>query len=210
MMKLYVFPPSPRALKVRALVRHLDLDVEEHVVDLFKGEQRAADYAALNPNMKMPVLVDGDFVLWESNAILQYLAARQPASGLWPNDIRLQAEISRWANWESAHWTPAITPIVFERVVKQLAGMPGGPNEAEVARGEALFHPLARVLNSHLRGRKWLVGERLTIAEFVLGTSMAFGDAARVPFEKYPEIVRWYDGFRVLPAWQKALVPPQS
>ena len=86
MMKLHVFPPSPRALKVRALVRHLDLEVEECLVDLFKGEQRSAAYAALNPNMRMPVLEDGDFVLWESNAILQYLAAKRPESGLWPSD----------------------------------------------------------------------------------------------------------------------------
>ncbi|HXX47959.1 MAG TPA: glutathione S-transferase N-terminal domain-containing protein, partial [Myxococcota bacterium] len=76
-MKLHVFPPSPRALKVRALVRHLDLEVEEVVVDLFKGEQRAPAFAALNANMRMPVLEDGDFVLWESNAILQYLAAKR-------------------------------------------------------------------------------------------------------------------------------------
>ena len=99
MMKLYVFPPSPRALKVRALVRHLNLEVEECLVDLFKGEQRAPAYAALNPNMRMPVLEDGDYVLWESNAILQYLAAQKPESGLWPSDIRGQADVSRWLNW---------------------------------------------------------------------------------------------------------------
>ena len=94
MMKLYVFPPSPRAFKVRALVRHLNLDVEECLVDLFKGEQRAPSYAALNPNMRMPVLIDGDFVLWESNAILMYLAAKKPAAGLWPSDARGQADVA--------------------------------------------------------------------------------------------------------------------
>ena len=193
MMRLHVFPPSPRALKVRALVRHLDLEVEEVMVDLFKGEQRAPAFAALNANMRMPVLEDGDFVLWESNAILQYLPA----------------DVARWTNWESAHWSPGVTPIVFERVVKKLAGL-GEPNPVEVARGETLFHPLAEVLNGHLRGKRWLLGDGLTVADFAVATGMAFVDAAQVPIAKYGEIVRWYDAFRALPGWQKALVPPQS
>jgi glutathione S-transferase len=209
MMKLHVFPPSPRALKVRALVRHLDLDVEEVLVDLFKGGQQQPAYAALNPNKRMPVLEDGDFVLWESNAILQYLAAKEPAGGLWPSDIRGQADVARWLNWEAAHWTPACTPFAFERVMKKLAGL-GEPNPAEIARGEQLFHPLAAVLNGHLRGRKWLLGSDLTIADFGVATGLAFMDAAQLPVEKYDEMVRWYHAFRALPGWQKALVPPQA
>src|SRR5262245_48075940 len=201
MMKLHVFPPSPRALKVRALARHLDLDVEECFVDLFNGAQHQAPFAALNPNHRMPVLEDGDFVLWESNAILQYLASKRPASGMWPSDARGQADVARWLNWESAHWTPACTPFAFERVVKHLAGL-GDPDPAEIARGEQLFHPLAAVLNDHLRGRKWVLGPTLTIADFGLATSMTFVDAAKVPISEYGEIVRWYGGFRRLPAWQ--------
>jgi glutathione S-transferase len=112
-------------------------------------------------------------------------------------------------NWESAHWTPACSPFAFERVVKKLAGL-GDPNPAEIARGEQLFHPLAAVLNEHLRGREWLVGGRLTIAEFSVATGLALADAGGVPVAKYGEIVRWYDAFRRLPAWQKSLVPPQS
>jgi len=209
MMKLHVFPPSPRALKVRALARHLDLEVEEVIVDLFKGEQRAPGFAQLNANMRMPVLEDGDFVLWESNAILQYLAAKKPEAGLWPSDARGQAEVARWSNWESAHWSPGVTPIAFERVVKKLAGM-GEPNPAEVARGEANFHALAPVLERHLTGRRWLLGDRLTVADFAVATGMAFSDAAQFPVAKYGELARWYDAFRALPAWQKSLVPPQA
>ena len=209
MMKLHVFPPSPRALKVIALARHLEFDSQLAIVDLFKGEQRAASYAALNPNMKMPVLEDGDFVLWESNAILQYLAAKKPESGLWPSDIRGQADVARWCNWESAHWTPACTPFAFERVVKKLAGM-GDADPKEIERGTALFHPLAGVLNGHLRGKRFLLGEKLSVADFAVATGMVFSAAAQFPLENYPELVRWYDGFRALPAWQKSLVPPQA
>ena len=83
-IELYVFPPSPRAFKVMAVANHLGLDCTLRIVDLTKGEQNAPQYEALNPNMRMPTLKDGDHVLWESNAILQYLAARKPESGLLP------------------------------------------------------------------------------------------------------------------------------
>jgi glutathione S-transferase len=209
MMKLHVFPPSPRALKVTALARHLELDSQIAIVDLFKGEQNAAAYAALNPNKRMPVLEDGDFVLWESNAILQYLAAKKPESGLWPTDIRGQADVARWCNWESAHWTPACSPFAFERIVKKLAGL-GEPDEAAIAKVEPQFHALAEVLNGHLRGKRFLRGDQLSVADFAVATGMAFSAASRLPVAKYGEITRWYDGFRALPAWQKSLVPPQA
>jgi glutathione S-transferase len=117
--------------------------------------------------------------------------------------------VTRWLNWESAHWTPSATPLAFERVVKKLAGL-GEPNPAEVARGELLFHREAPVLNTSLRGKKFMLGERVTIADFAVATGMVFADAAQFPLEKYDEIVRWYDAFRVLPGWQKSLIPPQS
>ena len=93
--------------------------------------------------------------------------------------------------------------------MKKLAGL-GDPNPAEIARGDQLFHPAANALNALLRGKKWLLGDRLTIADFGVATGMVFADAAQFPLEKYDEIVRWYDGFRALPAWQKSLIPPQS
>src|SRR5438128_1431894 len=127
MMRLHVFPPSPRAIKVMGLVNHLGLDCEMRIVDLLKGEQQKPEFTALNPNKKMPVLDDNGFVLWESNAILQYLASKQPASGLWPSDPQRQADVSRWQFWDMAHWDPACAILVFERVVKNLSGQ-GDPD----------------------------------------------------------------------------------
>ncbi len=102
-----------------------------------------------------------------------------------------------------------MTPFAFERVVKKLAGM-GDPDEAAIAKVEPQFHALAGVLNRHLRGKRFLLGDTLTVADFAVATGMVFSAAARMPFEKYPEVTRWYDGFRALPAWQKSLVPPQA
>ena len=208
-MKLHVFPPSPRASKVLSLAFHLDLDFELRVVNLFAGENKTPAYAALNPNAKMPVLEDGSFVVWESNAILFYLASKQPASGLWPSTVQAQADVLRWMTWEAAHWTPACTPMAFERVVKKLAGL-GEPNPAEVARGEQEFHRFAPVLDAHLRGRRWLVGDALTIADFAVGSALILAAPAQFPLESYPEITRWYAGIAALPGWQKALAAAAS
>jgi glutathione S-transferase len=90
-MKLYVLPPSPRAFKVIALKNHLGIECEMQLVDLSKGDQFTPKYIAMNPNSKMPVLEDDGFVLWESNAILLYLASKKPHSGLWPTAPKDQA-----------------------------------------------------------------------------------------------------------------------
>jgi glutathione S-transferase len=187
-----------------ALANHLGLDCEIRIVNLAAGEQHKPEFAALNPNERMPVLEDGNFVLWESNAILQYLASKNPASGVWPADARGQADVLRWLLWESADWFPACAVITFERLVKKLLNL-GEPDPGQVAKGEAQFHKLAPVLNNYLKGRKWLVGDRLTIADFAVGAPMAVAQPSGYPVQNYGEINRWYATIAELPAWQKAL-----
>ena len=78
-MKLYGrFPPSPNTWKVRAVAAHLGIPLEIEFVDLTKGASRTPEYLALNPTGRTPTLVDGDFVLWKSKAIMQYLASQKP------------------------------------------------------------------------------------------------------------------------------------
>ena len=206
MMKLRVFPPSPRATKVLALARYLELEPEVRIVDLFNGGQNTPEFAALNPNKRMPVLEDDGFVLWESNAILQYLASKQPRSGVWPVDAKGQADVLRWHSWEAAHWFPACAILAFERLIKKVTGQ-GEPNPAEVARGEEAFHRCAEVLNTHLRGRKWLLDNDLTIADFAVGAPLAVAQPAQYPLAKYGEITRWYGALASLPGWREVLAP---
>src|SRR5581483_8958990 len=167
-MKLHVAPPSPRAIRVLAVAHHLGLDPDVVPVDLVGGDQRKPAFRALNPNGKMPVLEDDGFVLWESNAIMQYLAAKAGDRALWPSEPRRQADVSRWQCWELAHWGPAAGTLVFERFVKALFGQ-GGPTPSEVERGEREFHQYAAVLDLHLRQREWLAGDAVTLADMTVG-----------------------------------------
>ena len=88
--------------------------------------------------------------------------------------------------------------------MKKLTGQ-GDPNPAEIARGEAQFHKYGKVLNAHLKNRKWLLGDTLTIADFAVGAPLATAVPGQYPLADYSEIRRYYDGLSALPGWQKAL-----
>ena len=205
-MKLYVLPPSPRAFKVIALKNHLGIDCDVRIVDLGKGDQLTPEYIAMNPNKKMPVLEDDGFVLWESNAILFYLVSKRPESGLWPSEAKRQADVLRWLAWESAHSdAESCGMVVYERVSRGVLHR-GPADPAFIVRGEENFARFAAVLNVSLKGRKWLVDESPTIADFSVGAWIPVAQPLQLPLEKYPEIGRWYEGLAALPGWRESLV----
>jgi glutathione S-transferase len=205
-LKLHAFPPSPRGFKVVAVATHLGVPHEFVLCDLTKGTQKTPAFTALNPNQRMPVLEGDGWSLWESNAIAQYLATQKP--GLLPMDERARADVTRWMFWESADWDPACATLIFERFVKGFFG--GGPADpAEVEKGLTKFHKAAKVLNAHLKGRKFVCGEQLTVADFSLGAPLIMAAPAALPVQDYPEIARWYAQLEALPAWQTTLAMGQ-
>jgi glutathione S-transferase len=201
-IELYVFPPSPRAFKVMAIANYLGLDVTPKFIDLVKGDQKTAEYAALNPNMRMPTLKDGDYVLWESNAIAQYLAAKKPENGLLPRSDPGRLDVTRWQFWDLAHWDPACATLIFEYIVKPFVAKAGEPDEAAIAKGKEAFHRVAKVLDGHLKGRKFVAGDTLSVADFSLGAPLNYAEMAHFPIESYGEIRRWFAMLAALPAWQ--------
>jgi glutathione S-transferase len=203
-MRLHVFPPSPRAIKVLALRNHLDIPCDVRVMNYFRQEQRQPEFAELNPNRRMPVLEDDGFVLWESNAILFYLAAKKPEAALWPADARAQADTLRWMSWEGAHLVPALSKIIDER--KKLIGLASGqPDDQRIAEGLREFYELATLLDAHLLHRTWLVGDKLTIADFSVACWLSVSKRGGFEVDDYPSLTRWYGAIDALPAWQGAL-----
>src|SRR5262249_17067806 len=175
----YVFPPSPRAFKVMAVANHLGLDCEIRFIDLRKGDQKTPQYAALNPNMRMPTLKEGDYVLWESSALPQYLASHKPASGLRPQDERRRPAVTRWQFWEHAHWDPACAVFAFEYVAKPILLGINEPDMAAIAKGTEAFHRAAKVLDGHLKNKRFVTGDTLTLADFGIGSAVIVGEGAR-------------------------------
>ncbi|MGH6872084.1 MAG: glutathione S-transferase family protein [Rhizomicrobium sp.] len=201
-LKLHVFPPSPRAFKVLFLAHHLGLDHEMRALNFSAGEHRTPGFTALNANQRMPVLEDGGYVLWESDAILEYLAFKKPEAGLVPADTPARLQVTKWLYWNCAHWDPAVAIFVFERVVKKLFNR-GGPAEAEIARGGELLDRLAKVLDGELSRHRYVTGERMMLPDFALSSAFLY-DEARLPLEPYRAIQRWAAEMRALPAWSKA------
>ncbi|MBS0472669.1 MAG: glutathione S-transferase family protein [Proteobacteria bacterium] len=203
-IKLHVFPLSPRGFKVLFAAHQLGIDYEFVPVDFSKQAQKTPGFTALNPNQRMPVLEDGDYCLWESNAIVQYLAALKPHSGMMPADLKARMTAVKWQFWESAHWDPAVAIYMFENVVKKLFGM-GPPDAAEIERGAALIARLAPVLDGQLAKTRYAAGDTLTVADISLGATLVRGDEAGVPLGEYRGIQRWRADIAALPGWRAAV-----
>jgi glutathione S-transferase len=207
-LKIHAFPLSPRNFKVLFVANHLGLDYEFVFCDLRKGAQKEAAYAAINLNQKAPALEDGAFKLWESNAIIQYLASKKPGE-LSPLDDQGRCDVLRWQFWESTTWDAALAILAFERFVKGLFGM-GPPDAAEVEKGLAKFNAAARILDTHLRGRDYIAGDRLSLADFSIAAGLTLAEPAQLPLDSYAEIRRWGERMKALPAWKATLAMQQA
>jgi len=203
-MKLYLFPAG-RANGVLSLKNYLGIDCEVQRLDFTRGDQLKPAYAKLNPNKKMPTLEDDGFVLWESNAILFYLASKRPEKGLWPSDVKDQADVMRWLSWESGHWdAESVGMVSFEKGSKVVMSL-GPADPAFIKRGEQNFARFAAVLDGHVAGKTWLLGDRLTIADFSVGGVIPNAQAMDLSIAEYPEISRWYARLSALPGWHTRL-----
>ena len=198
-MKLYYFETlNPR--KACAVARYLGSPVEYVRVDLAKGEHKSPGYLAINPNGKVPALTDGDNKIWEANAIMAYLA-RAADSDLWPRDDR-QIEVTRWLSWSADHFTRHAGNLYFQHIIKPHFGL-GAPDPKEVEEATGFFKQFAQVLNDHLSGRKYLLGDTLTIADFSVAVTLPYAEKAKIPVGGFPEIERWHARLNELPAWRE-------
>ena len=189
---------NPR--KACAVAKYLNAPVEFVHVDLGKGENRTPEFLALNPNGKVPVLDTGAGSLWEADAIMCYLA-RRAGSDLWPDDDR-QIEVMRWLSWGANHFTRHAGTLYFEHIIKPAFGM-GSADQSVVEEATGFFKRFGAVLDDHLRGRTWLVGDALTVADVAVAITLPYAGSARIPLDGFPEIERWHARLSELPAWRE-------
>lgn len=202
-MKLYTTTLSANGRKALAVARHLAVPVDEISINVYAGEGQDGKYRSLNPWGKVPSFVDGDFVLWESNAILLYLAEQYADYRLSSKDGKNRADILRWLFWEAAHWQPALSRVISARVSQLL--FPDTHTEQE-----RQFDPdwddldlvdNLRVLESVLSEKIFLSGTELSIADFSVAGMTTYFHAVAFPFHRYPAISAWYERMMLVPAW---------
>jgi len=208
-MRLYYVVGSPNCRKVHAVVNHLSIKLDIEYLDFFAGDLLTPDYAATNPNHMVPVLRDGDFVLWESNAIMQYLAEKVPGNSLFPRDLKARADILRWQCWELAHYNKALGVLSFETVAKSM--MNQDPDQGLVSWAQRELARYAPVLEAQLKGRRYVVGGSITLADYSLIHIESFKEAVPFDWSRYPNINAYYERMRAVPHWAStAPLSPES
>ncbi len=199
LMKVYwIRSQAPR--RVLALVKHLGLEAEFVEPNLRAGELQSAEYARLNPNMKCPVLIDGEDVFWESSAIMAHLCIKA-GSDMWPAQRPAeQVEVLRWLSWNDQHWQRAVGDFYFEHIVKATFGFGLPDRSALEPKADGLLK-LGKVLDDHLAGREFVACNRLTIADFQLASMATDWKEAEMPLSGFTNILRWLDRLLRIPAW---------
>lgn len=170
-MKLYEFAPT-RSIRARWALQELELPFESAEVRLLEGEGQTPEYLALNPAGKVPTLVDGDFVLTESVAIVIYLAEKYPQKGLLPTDLKQRTQLNRWmlfvvTELEQPMWRIAKHTFLYPEEQRL-------PADIELAKGE--FRQMAAVLEQHMQGREFLVGDRVSVGDFITAYTLDWGN----------------------------------
>ena len=198
-MKLYSMQLSDNCRRVNATIQHLGLDVE--VIEQPMSELKNSGFLSLNPNGKVPTLVDGDTSLWESRAIMQYLASKKPGNSLWPSDPKLQASIARWQFWEASHLSRGTGAYAFQNLFKKMF-MKQDADPVALAAGDKEWNTYAPILNAHLESNKWLVGDGVTLADFSVGACFSYAQASGLPLDRYPHIKAWLSRLDDVPAWK--------
>ena len=188
---IYSDPRTTTSRKIDLTIDLLGIAVDRRPIDLASGEHWHPEFVAVNPNGKVPVLVEGEFVLWESNAIQQYLASKVPDSTLWPCDPRARADIARWQFWEASAWSVAVHILMQERLIKQITHA-GEADPAKVEQGLREFRHCANILETHLADREWLVGEEPTLADIAIVSQLMYASRIGLPLVEYPNLSRWH------------------
>jgi glutathione S-transferase len=187
MMKLYGFPPT-RSIRVLWTLRELGVEFEFINVNLMAGENRRPEFLALNPAGKIPVLVDGEFVLTESVAMVLYLAEKYPEKNLLPAGVELRAQVNRWLMFtatelEQPLWRISKHTALYAKE-KRLR------DEIPLARQD--FHDMVVVMEQHMRGRQFLVGESASVADFVAAYTLDWSNEVHL-LDTSPELRGYMD-----------------
>jgi glutathione S-transferase len=201
-MKLYYVVGSPNCRKVHAVLNHLNLKADFEYLDFFTGDLQSASYRAINPNGMVPALVDGDLKLWESNAIMPYLADKAGSDELLPRDAKRRADVQRWLAWELGHFNRAFGILSFETVAKpNFLNM--APNAPLVEWAQGQLKGFAAVLDQHMAGRTYASGSGITLADYALTHLEGFKDMMPFDWKPYANLNAYFDRMRKVEHWAK-------
>ncbi len=193
MRKLYGHPLSGNCHKVRLLLSALELEYEDIVVDVIAGEQKKPDFLAMNPRGQVPVLVEDELTLYDSQAILVYLARKYGGEDWLPSDPAEMAKITQWLSFAAneIHHGPNMARLNF------LLGL----NLDNIATIQANAKTALQIIDTHLSGREWLESSRVTIADLACFPYVALAGEGKVSLDEYKNVGAWIARIKALPKY---------
>ena len=192
MLKIWGRLTSVNVQKVVWCADELGLEYERVDAGGKYGVVNTPEYRAMNPNGLVPVIEHDGFVLWESNAIVRYLAARHGDGTLWPADIQTRADVDRWMDWQAGSLNPGIGPAFIQLI--RTAAEKRDVTVIETARLDV--EKKLAVLDAHLATREYIAGSTFTMGDIPLGCSVDRWYKLPLAREAHQHVERWYARLR--------------
>ncbi len=197
MIKLYGVPAS-RAYRCLWMLEELGIEYD-HEPTNFSDQCKLPEYRKLNPNGRVPTLVDGDTVLWESMAINLYLAAKY-GGGLQPASVEDLGQAYKWSFWVMTEVEKSLVDLMFHRSI-----FPEGQRDHKIADAawKALETPLG-ILDDALRDREFLVGKSFTVGDLNPASVLSWLKLAKADLSSWPKLEKWFNACLSRPAAVRA------
>ena len=206
---LYSSPGSHHCRRVTLLIAEAGLDIETRIVDVrppgMGGANEQAEFLALNPNGKVPVLVVDGEAITESNAIMAYLCDRFGLDELLPTNPLRRARVTGWQYWQAAHLSPTVDALMGENMMKPMLNQTPDAHRVEELMSE--FRRWAGVLTQTVTSSRWLAGEHLTCADLSVAAALMYAAACEIPIREYDALAQWLARVQSRDSWQ-ATQPP--
>jgi glutathione S-transferase len=203
-MKLHFNPVSTSSRTVVLFCSEANIPYEPVIVDLMTGEHCKEPFLTLNPSAQVPVLEDGDFVLTESAAIMQYLADKHGAP-TYPKDPKQRARVNERMDWfNTNNYREWGYHLIYPQVFPHHVRTPETVQRATIEWGRDKSEQWLKILDAKVLGKqKYVCGDQITIADYFGAEILSAGDLIGVSFKRFPNIDRWMATMRALPSWKK-------
>jgi glutathione S-transferase len=204
MLKIWGRNNSVNVQKVLWCCEELGLKYERLDAGGQFGVVNTPQYRALNPNGLVPTLEDGPFVLWESNAIVRYLAAKHGAGKLCPEDLKIRAEADKWMDWQCTTFWPAFRPLFWNLVRTPVDQR----DEKAMEESRLRAAEILGYLDAHLKNRGYVAGDELTMGDIPIGCAVWRWYGLKIEGPELASLQRWFDHLRQRPAYSSIVMLP--
>lgn len=206
MLKIIGRKTSSNVQKVLWVCGELDLPFEREDLGGPFGGNDTPEYRALNPNGRVPTIIDDGFVLWESNSCTRYLAARHAPGTLYPDDLQVRANGERWMDWQLTIVSPAMVPVFWGLVRTP----PEKRDNARIEEARQKLSGVMGILDAHLKESKYVAGDSFTVGDIPLGIAAYRWFNMEMQREDHPNLKRWYDLLTERPPFQEHIMQPME